>query len=456
MTNLTKILIGAGIVGAGVIATPMIYNSQINKFITTQTQNLKQQNIEIKESKNSDSFLEANRQYIVTIKDITPLVTKLYPTIQPSDLKNLKEAFDNTQFLVTLNLTKLPVYHKDAIKIDLYNLNKNSTKALSEDKIGKQLLQAIKDKSFEAILDINNLQIAKAKLKDINLNLVDNNSYKNETINLISKGVAYNLENNHLKISKLALNDKEKYKDNYKKTTNFSVINIDETIKKQDLLNSSTNLKIDSINLSQKSNYENNNLTLNDIKFSTNIKTMLGKTSIQNSLNLGKFTFNTKNANIIATNIVYNYQLSNLYTPAIKEIINNRNLNNISQDKLMNNLQKLIQNGIKLSISPLSVQKIEANINSQSFDIKPIKIDFNAELLKNNFSIINPDENILLKNIKAKLKIVTDSKNIDLISKINPQVTLMLAMVSKKVKNKTIINLEYENSKLTSNGKPLF
>jgi hypothetical protein len=44
-------------------------------------------------------------------------------------------------------MIKFPVYHKDAVKIDLYSLNDNSTKALLNDKTGKQLLEAIKNRA---------------------------------------------------------------------------------------------------------------------------------------------------------------------------------------------------------------------------------------------------------------------------------------------------------------------
>jgi hypothetical protein len=115
MTNLTKVLITSGIVGVGIIATPVVYNNQINKFIAQEKTDLQAQQIELKETKNSDSFFEAKREYIVTIKDISPIIESKYPNIDFNTLKELKEAFDNTKFLVTLDMIKFPVYHKDAL-----------------------------------------------------------------------------------------------------------------------------------------------------------------------------------------------------------------------------------------------------------------------------------------------------------------------------------------------------
>ena len=178
MTNLTKVLVGAGIVGAGVIATPMVYNSQINKFIAQEQNNLKAQQIELKQIKNNDSFFNAKREYIVTIKNISNIIKSAYPNINNYDLQNLEEMLDNTKFLVTLNMLKFPIYHKDAIKIDLDSLNNTLTKEMSNSETGKQLLEAIKSRIFEVILDINSLKISKAKLKDIDLTLKNNTNYK--------------------------------------------------------------------------------------------------------------------------------------------------------------------------------------------------------------------------------------------------------------------------------------
>jgi hypothetical protein len=455
MTNLTKVLITSGIVGAGIIATPIIYNNQINKFIQQEKLDLQAQNIELKENKNSDTFFEAKREYIVTIKDVTPIIQELYPQIDFDTLKDLKEAFDNTRFLVTLDMIKFPVYHKDAVKIDLYSLNDNSTKELSNDKTGKQLLEAIKNRAFEAILDINNLKISKAKLKDIDLTLDNSANSRVEKFNLKIQNTLVNVENNDLKISKIATTYTKK-SEYTNETINFNINDINEKIKQQNALNYSSILKVSSVNFNKKSKYNNANLSIKDFLTSNTIKTIANKTSINNKINVKNIKFNADNNYIDIDKFVYNFNLLNLDSLALKKIVDMVNSNNLNDtQKLAQNLNQLIQKGFKVSISPLSINGIKGMINNKNFDIKPIELNLDATLLPNNYTLESNNPAFLSNEINAKLKVQTSPDNIDLLNKINPQVGMMINLISKKVNNKILINIEYQNGKLTSNGKPL-
>jgi hypothetical protein len=456
MTNLTKILIGAGVVGGAVI-TPVIYTSQIDKFIKQEKINLQKQQIEVKETKNNDDFFNVKREYIVTIKDITSLLQNYQNINDYYFLENAKEIFNNTKFLVKLNILKFPVYHKDAITIDLYSLNNNITKELSTDKIGSQILEAIKNRVFEAMLDINNLKISKARLKDINLNLKSEDEYSkgNGKIEVL-KAIA-NIENNNFKIAKIAINsemtDKETH---HKNITKLSINKINEKIKQQNLLNYSSILKIASINFIQKSEYKNIQLNINNITNLSSIKTITNKTSLNNKIEIKTFTLNQNRDLIKIDNFKYNLNISNLDTPSLKKIIELENSNNIADNELLlKNIEKIIQRGFKVSIYPLSVKKIEAQFFNQKYDIKPIEINLEAKISPNNYTLNNGPQ-ALLTFINAKLKATTYKENIDLLNQQNPQIALMINMLKKEVNNKIFINLEYQKGKLTSNGKPIF
>lgn len=455
MTNLTKVLIGAGIVGAGVIATPIIYNNQINKFIAQEKTDLQAQQIELKETKNSDSFFEVKREYIITIKDISPLIEQAYPNIDFNTLKELKEAFDNTKFLVTLDMIKFPVYHKDAVKIDLYSLNDNSTKALLNDKTGKQLLEAVKNRAFEAILDINNLKISKAKLKDIDLTLDNSANSRVEKFNLKIQNTLVNVENNDLKISKIATTYTKK-SEYTNEMINFNINDINEKIKQQNALNYSSILKVSSVNFNKKSKYNNANLSIKDFLTSNTIKTIANKTSINNKINVKNIKFNADNNYINIDKFVYNFNLLNLDSLALKKIVDMVNSNNLNDtQKLAQNFNQLIQKGFKVSISPLEINGIKAKFYNQQFDIKPIEINIDTTLLPNNYKLQSNNPSYLANKINAKLKVQTSKKNMDLLNQINPQIGLMMNVISKEVNNKVLINLEYQNGTLTSNGTPI-
>jgi hypothetical protein len=352
-------------------------------------------------------------------------------------------------------MIKFPVYHKDAVKIDLYSLNDNSTKALLNDKTGKQLLEAIKNRAFETILDINNLEISKARLKDIDLTLDNSINNRLEKFNIKIKNSILDVENNDLKISKIATTytKKSEYSN---ETMNFNINDINEKIKQQDLLNYSSILKVSSVNFDRKSKYSNANFSIKDLLTTNTTKTIANKTSINNKIDIKSIKFNADNNYINIDKFVYNFNLLSLDSPTLKQIIDMVNSNNLNDtQKLTQNFNQLIQKGFKVSISPLSINGIKGMINNKNFDIKPIELNLDATLLPNNYTLESNNPAFLSNEINAKLKVQTSPDNIDLLNKINPQVGMMINLISKKVNNKILINIEYQNGKLTSNGKPL-
>ncbi|RUM55419.1 MAG: hypothetical protein DSY40_04015, partial [Nautilia sp.] len=105
------------------------------------------------------------------------------------------------------------------------------------------------------------------------------------------------------------------------------------------------------------------------------------------------------------------------------------------------------------SISPLSVNNITISDNNKNkLEIEPIKIDVNTEIKPNNSTLYNYNQ--LLADTETKLKIETTPKNIDFFKTLLP-VGAILDNIAKKQNNKVIINLEYRNGQLTSNGRPI-
>lgn len=453
MTNLQKILIGTGIVGVGVISTPIIYSSQIDKFISQEKQILKQNNINISEKKNSDSFFQTDREYLITIKDSSYFIKKLYPNITTYDLLELKTLFDNMKFLVTLKMAKFPVYHKDAIKIDLIDINENIKQNLMRDKIGKQLLDAIKKRAFEVILDINNLKISKTKLKDIDLDLKDNGLYINDELKLKVKNSSINFEDSSLKIGKFEISTNEFYKDS--KRESISKIEIKNLIYKvknaKNLTNNSSKLSINSLAVYNTNYYKQTEININNISIENSIQTIIDKTNWINKFHIKKMDIKLDNKNIKIDNFTFNFKISNIHTLALQNFIKTEAENN--QEKVVENINKIIEKGVKISISPLSVNNITISDNNKNkLEIEPIKIDVNTEIKPNNSTLYNYNQ--LLADTETKLKIETTPKNIDFFKTLLP-VGAILDNIAKKQNNKVIINLEYRNGQLTSNGRPI-
>ena len=456
--NITKIIGGLAIAGGiGIIATPIIYQKQIDKFISIQTKNLEQQNISIQEKENKDSFFNISREYIITIKDITPIVNKIYPNINPYTLKDLKENFDNTQFIATINMSKYPISHKDAIKIALFKLNKSITKDLNKEFTGKELLSFIKNKGLEIKIDTNSLNIKKAKLKDIDLTLHKKANSK-EQINLLVKN-GYTTFN-----STISTNiDTFKFHmllDTIMETT-FNLQKLKYDFSKQNDFNYKTKSKIANISykLKEKSVYKTTpniiKIDFKNITSSSDVHSIVNNLNIINSFNTKNITFQSNKNLIQLYNFDFNTKLEKLDLANIKTLYTLLQQQNPNTQKIQKSIQNIINKGFSIKINPLSLDKATANISNKTFDISKIKILFNAQLKPNQYKLqTNPQ--YLLQFINADLNIDTTDKNIQLLTKLNPITAIYLATVSTKTKNGIKINISYKNGKLISNGKVLF
>ena len=434
-----------GVVTAGIVAgvsIPIIYDKQINKFIQTQSENLKIQKIEFKENSNKDSFLSTNREYTLIIKDITPIVQKLYPNIDIYTLKDLKKSFDNTKFTIKLNILKYPVYHKDAVKIYLKSFNEYTTKNLNTNQYGKQIFEFIKNKGLEVILDLNNMDIAKAKLKDINLKLNDKNSNMNINIKNSYMTFENNIETNidnltikmddkydHIKFGFNKLHSKSKQKNQFNYTEESTLKDIFYTFNKK-------------------------NISLNNLKSSTKVSTIVNNLKVENKLNIQNIKLSDNFISSSIQNLVFNTQIDKINFVAIKKLVNQVQNNPNDTKQLLSNLQEVINKGFSFKISPFSIDSANIDLKTQKFNISKIKVDFNTELKTNQFNFKNQNE--LLKNLDANLMIKTTKENIDLLTKINPAINIYLALISKQEKDNILINISYKNGKIISNGKQLF
>ena len=443
--NFTKIIAGIVIAGGiSAITIPIIYSKQINKAIQIEKQNLSHYKIDIKELSNKDSFIKTNRKYILTIKDITPIVLEIDNSINHNDLKTLKENFDNTKFLITINLTKYPIYHKDAIKIDLFSLNNYLTNTMKTDKFGKQLLEFIKNKGIETILDINNLNIAKAKIKDINLNISEKKEALNFQLNKAYIDFNKNIKTNINKIS-LKMSDK---------TSSFDISMLDfkDNLNRKSLFNYKEITTIKNINYTYNDTISNISFNLKNIDSNTKVSSIVSNLNTFNNINIKNISLNKNKDNINIDDFRFNLQLLKLDLTSIKKIY--LSSTNANQNEIIKNSLTLLNKGFQLKLNPISINKATLKIDNQTTTIDKIDLKLDAVLNKNNITTSNLNE--LEKYVNTTLNITTTQKNIDLLTNLNPMTAIYLAMVIKKDKNNININLSYKNGKIYSNGKQLF
>jgi len=447
--NLKNILkISAIIIGLGVVSTPFIYQQQINKSLELTKQELAQNNISLKEKSNNDSYITLNREYILTIEDSTYLIKKLYPEIDPYTLEDLKTLLDNSKLLIKLNLTKYPIYHKNAITISLLSLNEKLSKDLSNDKMGLQLLEFIKNKGLTAFVDINNLDIAKAKLKDINLKLSNNKEF----LKFVFLNSYMEFDNKDIKthISDLSLELKDS------ENILFKFQNINHNIMYQNEFNYKTNLVIDKINVKSIGYSDNTDFIIQNLDSHSKVSSTLNRLNLENNIKFQNLTLNEKNSysnnKLELNNFKFNLKLEKIDLNSLKKLslaLQKQDYTNIERY-----IQKIVNKGFTLKISPISLQKANLQTNNQNINISKIGIDFNAIIKSNNIDIDKIDT--IFDYLNADLHIITTKENIELLQKLVPISTLYLQNIIVEKNNHIMINLSYKNNTLLSNGKKLF
>ena len=447
--NLKNILkISAIVGGIGIVSTPLIYQQQINKTLNIATKELKQNNILIQENQNNDTFVKLNREYILTIEDSTYLIKKLYPEIDPITLQELKSLLDGSKILVTLNFIKYPIYHKNAITLTLLSLNETLNNELKSEKTGLELLNFIKNKGLEAFIDIDNLKISQAKLKDINLKLTENQKFLNFIIS--NSSIKFNNNDTKVHISNIKLETK----DNTSFLFNISNINYD--IKYKNDFNYKSDLTIDSIKYKQQAQINQDVVALNNIYIKSNSNSILDRVNLLSDVKFDNFSITTQNSyfnnNLKIENFRFNFKLEKIDLNSLKNISNALQKNNyINMEK---NLQTILNQGFSIKINPLSLKKASLNIDSQKLDISKISINFNAKVKKNKLDINNI--NNILNYADMDLNIITTKENINLLENFAPISTIYLQNIMIEKNNNIMINLSYKNNKLLSNGKQLF
>ena len=454
--NLTsKIIISAvALGGIGGVSIPFVYQSQVDKFLDKQKQDLKSFNVQVDEKLKEDSFLNIKREYILTITDITPIVKKLYPNIDERDLRDLKEGFDNTKFLIKINLLKYPVYHKDAVEVSLYALNSEITREMQRDKVGRQILDYIKNKAFAANIDLDNFGIAKVKAKDLNINLSEPSSYKREEINFITKKVVFvNGKTKKFNTDKISFEYSKFYRESKRKYLySYEMNNITYNFSKLNDLNYKTKLFVKDVLFKSKTPYEsqNFNANINNIVVSNKMNTDLKGITISNKFSVDSAKLSGYEGYIKVNKFVFNTNISQIDAQAFKNLTKVRNDYDLEEYAL-----KILNHGFKIEVKPLSVQKVDIDVLNQKLLIDPILVNFGATIKPNKLDEYSNEKDIL-NYLNAKLYLETTQKNIDLLAKQNPDVLLTISPVMQKKNNKIIFDVEYKNSHIYSRGIKLF
>jgi len=435
MNVATKIIIGLTSVGTiGFVATPLIYQKQIDKTINSQINKYN-----IKQLKQNDSFTKINREYILTITNAKDIILKLNPKIDSVSLQDLSALLENTQFLIKVNFLKYPIYHKNAITLELISFNKEIEKELTSFEEGKKFLDFIKNKGIQTFIDINNLEISKIKQKDINFKVIypDNSPFIIQTKNLY---IDINKNKITTNISKLFYQTAQR---------DISINNLKYSKDSKNIFNFSSNIKIDSVKYT--SSILGLGIEINNLSQKMKNTNIINSLNIKSELDVNSIKIADNYNSIIINKLKTNYKISKIDLNSLKLLINNPKNDKIANEAISNILAK----GFEIKIKPFSIENIELNLRNK-VNISKFSLSLQAKEKQNHFKFNLKNTEELLKNFEANLNITTTKENINLLSTINPLIPMYLQSMMVEKNGFVFINLEYKNEHILSKGKVLF
>jgi len=436
--KLKKIIIPIiGFIILMIFTIPVIYTKQLNKNIKLKQQQLyTNYGIELKEKSNKDTFFKFNREYILNIKTIVPIALKLNPKLSLWDLKILEDIFSDTKILIKIQFTKYPLYHKNAINVSLYKLNKIITAFLElRDNNSKKLLSFFNNKGVQFSGDIDILSIGKIKMKDINLDL----SFAKLNIHNLFLDTNKKLFN--FSLFNIEINDKHS-------SFKLSIKNLKNYFDKKAYFNVSNKLYIEDIEIYKKEYSHLETYKIHNIKKFFRSFLIVNKLKISNIFNIDEISVKDNYNSFNIKNINLDYVVKNLEITPIIKLINSHNLTPQLKNETINDL---LNGGFDFYLKNFSIENITTfGVLNYSFD--KIQLNASIHLKKNSSSSFNPK--LLKDKFKVSLYLETTQNNINNLLKIEPFMTMyLLKVLEKKDKNRVFINIKYKNNHLISNGR---
>ncbi len=149
--------------------------------------------------------------------------------------------------------------------------------------------------------------------------------------------------------------------------------------------------------------------------------------------------------------IVLNYGIDNLYNP-LPILLINRNSEN--RDKILN---KMLNTGVKVYFSPLSIGQTRFTQGGDSISMGNMKFKAQAELMKNQVNMKNSMAPLMiLGNIFANGKLQLQERDFSsLLSLFPKKVAIVLRTLAKSENGVVYFIIRFQNGGLTINGMPI-
>jgi len=450
-----------------IAAIPFAYKQYLQKTILARINSLQEKGFSIQKIEDKSSYLSTMQSYKVILSDPKAFYEKSLATFfNPSQKKlmlQLLDSFTGSELSIDLNILNFPVTHKNAVGIYFTALPpKVSASARDSKEMLKQIDSFLSKKGFGEIIDIDALgKVKYIRLKDID-ELFSENGEK----------VGIKIKDYVIKVSKF---DIKNY--NYSLLTTNPLFEV--TIEPKNSLDIKAGYKELKCNNDRENFYNTQGAcSVKNFYFDIASKQETLKTSFNNIALFAKsflkandlyYSFRykiadidikqskyAKNSSIKIDDLVYEGELEGIKKETIEKFSKIRyNQNQIAMQKEYRKLfQEVLNNGFIFKINTLKLAHIDIQSNLQNISLGPIKTNLTLTLLKNNLSLqqrVNPL--MLLSYLTVDSKIVLTKQDYGYFSKmLGSRVMHKISKLAKQQGDSVIFDISFSNGKLYING----
>ncbi|RXJ67111.1 hypothetical protein CRV08_10995 [Halarcobacter ebronensis] len=436
----TSIIIIVLILGSMIIV-PNIYNVKFNDYIEKTQKSFEEKGMELKIKTLNDDYFNIKREYILQIKDSSYLFLKLKGLVEKQEVEKL---VNNTELLIEISLPKYPTEKDDAISISFKNLSSYLEQTLLKEKIGQDLLSFIKNRDLELVLSVNNFEIKKARLKDIDLRLLNKNISISETI----KNFVIYIENfdkfdiNIEKISSSILIDKQSF--------DLDINSSNYKLNREKELKVSEELNIKHIRTLFKERNEKVQFSIEDLKSNSTIDTKNSFLTPHSNMQIADINMDILNSNIKLKNFNLIGSIEGMKEVAFHELLDSIKTND--EEKIYTSVNKIINDGLIYKLDKLDISNIKLTTINDFFELNKINSKLKVEIKPNIFNLTTENFGELVNSISANYFLKLPKNDIMQINN-KFKIPAALSQYINFDKDQASIDLKYDSNSLYINDK---
>ena len=432
-----KIAVLVLIVLVAILSVPVFYTKQLSNVLQKQKLFLQSKGIDIEVIKNNDSFFKVDREFLISIKDVKKALSQFdfMDSIDYRAYKDIEDILYDAKFLVKLRLIKYPFAQSKVAVISIYSLRKELVEFLKAS--GNDALSFFKN-DLKLFVDID----AKMKVRKVGLFDIARNDFvlKNIYLNIEDENVVFNLDKFRFKFREVGRKTHKVYE-----VFRYKIDNIRYDVKAVDKLNYKGYLKTDNFLISD----NDLKIGIKGLNYSFDVKPILNSVTAKMFLNIDNILFAVDENDLNISTFKTKLSFDRIASLPLKDFLETLQAND--SIKLQKSITSIFNQGFGFGFYT-SIDG--ARMGSKKIDIDSFLLDINGKIKKHN-QLSNKDVDTL-KFLETHLHIKTTTHNMELLEALNPMFAIYIYSIAKKGNGNVVIDMDYKDKKLFSNGKQIF